>query len=131
MGTDKRMREIFEADRLAPGGKTDGYAWCCAFVSLCTQKLISQSVHYGHVKPPTTASVHDFRTRWAPGQSCLVFTPSDAQYKPAKGDIVVFKFSHIGIVESVQETQVTTIEGNTSHPRRMRRIRSNPFCPGR
>jgi hypothetical protein len=114
MGDDPRMREIFEADSLAPNGQTDGYPWCCAFVSLCVQKLIAQSPFYRHVRPPRTASVSNFRTRWAPSQNCLIFSPADQQYHPHKGDVVVFTFSHIGIVSSVGQNQVRTIEGNTN-----------------
>lgn len=114
MGSDPRMREIFEADWLAPNGQTDGYPWCCAFVSMCVQKLIAQSPFYGHVKPPKTASVSGFRTNWAPAQNCLIFPPTDQQYSPHKGDVVVFTFSHIGIVDTVGQNQVRTIEGNTN-----------------
>ena len=63
MGDDPRMRQIFEADHYAPDGSTDGYPWCCAFVSLCVQRLIAQSPVYGHVTRPVTASVSNFRTR--------------------------------------------------------------------
>jgi hypothetical protein len=114
MGDDPRMREIFEADSLAPGGVTDGYPWCCAFVSLCVQKLILQSAFFRHVQPPRTASVSNFRTRWAPSQSCLVFRPADTAYQPHKGDVVVYTFSHIGIVDTVDAGQLWTIEGNTN-----------------
>jgi hypothetical protein len=114
MGNDPRMREIFDADSLAPGGQTDGYPWCCAFVSLCVQRLIAQSPYYTAVTPPRTASVTNFRTRWAPGQNCLIFPPTDRQNYPHKGDIVVFTFSHIGIVDAVRQNSVTTIEGNTN-----------------
>ena len=114
MGSDPRMREIFSSDWLAPGGVTDGYAWCCSFVSMCVQKLIAQNQFYGHVRPPRTAGVTDFRTNWAPGQNCLIFRPNDRNRRPHKGDIVVFTFSHIGIVDQVGQNQVRTIEGNTN-----------------
>jgi hypothetical protein len=114
MGNDPRMRQIFEADGLAPGGQTDGYPWCCAFVSMCVQRLIAQSPNYNAVTPPRTASVTNFRTRWAPAQNCLIFPPTDRQNYPHKGDIVVFTFSHIGIVDVARQDSVTTIEGNTN-----------------
>jgi len=115
MGSDPRMREIFEADRLSPNGVTDGYPWCCAFVSMCVQKLIDQSYLFSHVRKPYTPSVSNFRTRWAPNQNCLIFNPRNETYSPHKGDIVVYKFSHIGIVESVQANgSLNTIEGNTN-----------------
>ena len=114
IGNDVRLREIFEADRYSRKGATDGYPWCCAFVSMCVQKLIDKSILYGHVKKPYTPSVSNFRTRWAPSQNCLIFNPRDKTYFPHKGDIVVYKFSHIGIVESVNANgSLNTIEGNT------------------
>ena len=117
MGTDPRMREIFEADRLtSKGGKTDGYPWCCAFVSMCVQRLIAQSAFFRHVVPPVTAGVTTFRTRSARSQNCLIFTPSDRAHNPHVGDIVVYTFSHIGIVASVDAGQITAIEGNTTRP---------------
>ena len=114
VGNDRRMREIFESDWLNPGGVTDSYPWCCSFVSMCVQKLIRQHSIYAHVRPPKTASVSGFRTRWAPNQNCLIFPPNDQQRQPHKGDVVVYKFSHIGIVDTTTSRGVTTIEGNTN-----------------
>lgn len=115
MGDDPRMQEIFKADKYAPNGQTDGYPWCCAFVSMCVQKLISASPFYDHVRKPYTPSVHNFRTTWAVQQNCKIFVPNDAKYSPHKGDVVVFTFSHIGIVEKVNRDGIIhTIEGNTN-----------------
>ena len=114
IGGDPRMREIYQADGLWQDGDTDGYPWCCSFVSLCVQHLIRQSPFYGHVQPPRTAGVRKFRTQWAPSQNCLVFAPTDRTRRPHKGDVVVFTFSHIGIVTSTMATGVRTIEGNTN-----------------
>ncbi len=116
MGNDEKMREIFEADNLkGADGATDGYAWCAAFVSLCVQKLIATSLIFRQVKAPRVSSVSAFRNKWAPAQSCLLFTPNDPKFSPHKGDIVVFTFSHIGIVESITSAQqIETIEGNTN-----------------
>lgn len=115
MGDDPRMKEIFEADDLAPGGNTDGYAWCAAFVSLCTQKLIAQYPWaFAGVTPPREPSVSNFLNNWASGQKCLIFKPTSKVIKPMAGDIVVFTFSHIGIVETVGNSAVNTIEGNTN-----------------
>jgi hypothetical protein len=114
MGNDARLREIFEADDLVnKDGTTDGYAWCCAFVSVCIQRLFAMSPMFPTVSAPRVASVHLFRTRWAPEQGCLIFPPS-APHAPHKGDVVVFTFSHIGIVESTGPGAIQTIEGNTN-----------------
>lgn len=114
MGSDRRMREIFEADWHAPRGATDGYPWCASFVSMCVQKLIRQEPLFAHVRPPRTPAVRGFRRNWAPRQNCLIFTPQDPVHRPYKGDVVVYTFSHIGIVDTVTATGVTTIEGNTN-----------------
>jgi hypothetical protein len=114
MGNDRRMREIFESDWLAERGVTDGYPWCCSFVSMCVQKLIRRDPVFSHVTAPRTASVSSFRTRWAPRQNCLIFPPHDPLHRPYRGDVVVYTFSHIGIVAAVNSDGVTAIEGNTN-----------------
>jgi len=114
MGTDPRMREIFESDHLTDNGVTDGYPWCCAFVSLCVQKLIQQRPAYRGLTRPTTASVRRFREVWAPSQHCLQFDAASTEHQPHRGDIVVYTFSHIGIVDAVGEGVLTAIEGNTN-----------------
>jgi hypothetical protein len=115
MGDDPRMREIFEADDLAPGGNTDGYPWCAAFVSLCVQKLLTKHPWYfGAVTAPREPSVSNFLNNWAKAQKCLIFKPGSKVIKAAAGDIVVFTFSHIGIVETPSDASVNTIEGNTN-----------------
>jgi hypothetical protein len=114
MGDDPRLREIFEADDLVnKDGTTDGYAWCCAFVSVCIQRLFAMSPMFPTVRAPRVASVNLFRSRWAQEQGCLIFQPS-APHAPHKGDVVVFTFSHIGIVESTGPGAIQTIEGNTN-----------------
>ncbi len=114
MGTDPRMREIFEADDLTVGGATDGYPWCAAFVSLCVQQLIARfTIRYTGVTPPREASVSRFLNTWAKHQKCLIFKPSSKIIAPQSGDIVVYTFSHIGIVDTAGDRAVTTIEGNT------------------
>ncbi len=115
MGADKRMKEIFESDKYAPNNATDGYPWCAAFVSMCVQKLINKSPYYGNITKPYTPSAYNFRTVWAKNQNCLIFSPNNKVYSPHKGDIVIFTFSHIGIVEKITNAQVVqTIEGNTN-----------------
>ncbi len=113
-GNDPLLKEIFEADNLTIDGKTDGYPWCAAFVSLCVQKLIQQSECYNNTALPKEASVSRFLSNWARLNGCLIFNPDSNSLKPEKGDIVVFTFSHIGIVESVRPREVSIIEGNTN-----------------
>jgi len=113
-GKNQKLIDIFKADDLVIKGKTDGYPWCAAFVSLCTQKLVKGNPFFSGVIPPREASVSNFLNIWAKAQSCEVFKTTDKYKKPQKGDIVVFTFSHIGIVDSVFSGGVNTIEGNTN-----------------
>lgn len=113
-GKSKELLAIFKADDLISGGKTDGYPWCAAFVSFCVQKLVRQSIFFSGLTPPREASVSQFLNVWSKNNNCLIFSPSTKEFKPQKGDIVVFKFSHIGIVESVNGNSIATIEGNTN-----------------
>lgn len=112
-GKSKELLAIFEADDLATAGVTDGYPWCAAFVSFCVQKLLTNSPAFSGVVPPREASVSRFLNIWASNNKCLVFPKDSTLFSPAKGDIVVFNFSHIGIVEEINGKMVTTIEGNT------------------
>ncbi len=114
MGKDPKMKEIFEADDLERGGRTDGTKWCAAFVSLCVQKLIKEKSCYRNIIPPREAAVNHFLRHWAKNQKCHVFEFKGPIFTPQKGDIVIYTFSHIGIVESVSGRILTTIEGNTN-----------------
>lgn len=113
-GSSKKLLEIFEADDLVVKGKTDGYPWCASFVSLCVQKLCKSSTLYHSLVPPREPSVSRFLDIWARDNNCMIFSPSSKVYRPTKGDIVVFTFSHIGIVESNRGAVASTIEGNTN-----------------
>jgi hypothetical protein len=114
IGSDPRMREIFSADNLADKRGTDGYAWCAAFVSLCVQRLVTHNPLFYSVVAPREASVNSFHTRWALAQRCLAFKSGDRTFFPHRGDIIVYIFSHIGIVENVAGNSLQTIEGNTN-----------------
>jgi hypothetical protein len=113
-GDSKELRAIFESDSLSINGVTDGYPWCAAFVSFCVQKLLKNSPSFSITIPPKEASVSRFLNTWAKNNNCLIFPRNSEFFNPQKGDIVVFTFSHIGIVEGVNGRMVTTIEGNTN-----------------
>jgi hypothetical protein len=69
---------------------------------------------YDTLNPPREPSVSRFLNVWSKQNNCLVFKANDKVLKPSKGDIVVFTFSHIGIVESNHGNIISTIEGNTN-----------------
>lgn len=100
---------------------TEGYKnrepWCAAFVAW----VIAEAMRRGHAlglteaTRPKSAAVRDWLT-WAekPSSGALVFHVGDKDHKPDDGDIVVFTFSHIGIVAGpLTNGYFRTVEGNT------------------
>ena len=80
----------------------DTYAWCAAFVSWCADKAgISTDTipKFARVQSEGEAA---FRS-WGRFRS--------GAYKPEPGDLIFYS-GHVGIVESVDENGVTSIEGN-------------------
>jgi hypothetical protein len=95
-----------------------GWPWCCAFVDWCIREFLNENPALASITletRPKTASVFEFRD-WAESTGQLVFSPSQVgTYNLQAGDIVVFSFSHIGIVAGpAQGSQFPTIEGNTN-----------------
>lgn len=80
----------------------DGNAWCMMFVQWCFNQA-------GLTLEHKSASCYETRDWWQSHHPDRVFKQTA---KP--GDIVIFNFSHTGIVESDNGSTVTTIEGNTS-----------------
>lgn len=101
-----------------PTGEADRQPWCAAFVAWCVlQGMIREPLlAVGERTRPRSAAVRDW-IPWAmkPEHGCVVFGPRDPKWQPEPGDIVVFTFSHIGIVEGFDgwAKGLRTIEGNT------------------
>lgn len=79
----------------------DGQPWCMSFVQWCFAQA-------GYPLPHRTGSCSallSWYRRYAP--ECIVTTP-----RPR--DIIIYNFGHTGMVESVQPSTITAIEGNTS-----------------
>ena len=86
---------------------TDGQAWCAAFVSWCMNEAFGGNTNKlnAALRGGKSASVSVLRDQ---------FKKANAMSStPQPGDIVLYK-GHTGIVESVNGTKLTTIEGNTS-----------------
>ena len=80
----------------------DNYAWCAAFVSWCASKAgVGADVipRFARVQSEGEAT---FRS-WGRFRS--------SNYRPDPGDLIFYS-GHVGIVESVDEDSVTSIEGN-------------------
>jgi hypothetical protein len=93
-GSSKKMLEIFNADDLFVKGKTDGYPWCAAFVSLCVQKLCQRSPFFSALIPPREPSVSRFLNVWAKHNKCTIFKPNDKTLEAVKGYCCIYFFSH-------------------------------------
>lgn len=90
----------------------NGVAWCVIFLWWCFREAGASELFYGGGK---TASCGQLRAYAATHGQWV----ADGEYRP--GDLVIFDFpntgaetDHIGIVESVSGSILTTIEGNTS-----------------
>lgn len=85
----------------------DGYPWCAAAVSYWTQAWANESGKMNF--PPRLAAVSLF-DEWADKHKLHMCS------KPTPNAIVVFNFSHVAVVESVNPDgqTITTIEGNTN-----------------
>jgi hypothetical protein len=89
--------------------------WCAAFVSWCVQEADRRMDALSFPVPPRFSAVADYLP-WAAREDvgALTFSPRDQVYRPQAGDLAVFIFSHIGIVESYGgRLSVVTVEGNT------------------
>ena len=79
--------------------------WCAMFVSWCANEAgISKNIIPKHAA--CAQGVEWFKRKgWWQGRD----------YIPKEGDIIYFTKSHVGIVESVEDGYVNTIEGNTTN----------------
>lgn len=87
----------------------NGVAWCAIFVSWCANKA-----GVSNVVPDSFSSVSQFQS-WYSNKG--LYRKKDS-YTPKAGDIMIQKSggaSHIGIVESVNSSGFTAIEGNSSN----------------
>jgi hypothetical protein len=101
-------------------------AWCVVFIWWVMRKAgVPETVFpkVASVFKQKNANVRDFfkaRDRF-----------KSASSMPEKGDLVVFKKSHIGIVENVEGNTISTVEGNASdRVRRHSYSRTNPDIDG-
>lgn len=95
----------------------NGVAWCAIFVSWCANHAGVSSV-----VPDSFSSVSQFQS-WYSNKGLY---RKKGNYTPQPGDIMIQKSagaSHIGIVESVNSSGFTAIEGNSSN--RVQRVTYN------
>jgi len=112
-----RIREYQGATWLRPGA----WPWCAAFVDWVirewlkeedARKWLNLSVEAAADFRPQTAGAWDL-VNWARRQRGRVSILTE-EAKAQPGDIIVFDFSHVGIVEADAGATIRTIEGNTN-----------------
>jgi len=101
-------------DSTSLGGQ--GWPWCAAFVDWCVQQFAKEAgTKITHV-PRTTAAFG--LITWGNDNHYPVFNPpvGAKDIKPKPGDIVVYEFSHTGIVsrEGDSAHDFYAVEGNTN-----------------
>jgi hypothetical protein len=99
-----------------------GWPWCAAFVDWCVEQFLIKFPHTTKVvlaNRPRTAAAFGLRT-WGIDNGCKIFHPlnnSTGNIAPSRSDLVVYSFSHCGIVSGPgsQPGQFQAIEGNTNN----------------
>jgi hypothetical protein len=108
-----QIREFLDADSYKPNATDDGYPWCASFVC----RIVQLAMHGREwtFQRPTTPGAWAFE-KWSLAQDRSTWTRKPAGRDIARGDIVVFNFSHIGIAVGMPDKHgwVRTVEGNTN-----------------
>ena len=113
----ERIRDYQEATDLAPAA----WPWCAAFVDWCLREWLmtpevvawlNLQVSTPEEWRPKTALAYGF-IGWARSRPKTTIILHDRDMA-RPGDIVVFDFSHVGIIESESGSQIVTLEGNTN-----------------
>ena len=111
------IAEFFAADNYKPNAADDGYAWCAAFVCRIVQlAMVATGLQETPTfKRPRTPGAWAFET-WCKGVDYTAVLKKPAGADIRRGDIVIFKFSHIGIAVGSPDANgyVVTVEGNTN-----------------
>ncbi len=86
-----------------------GWPWCAAFVDWCVQEMCRQYPTITRFSPHTASAFG--LVDWGKANGALILNSN-----PQRGDIVVFPFSHCGIVtrKLYSEDGFHTVEGNTN-----------------
>lgn len=90
-----------------------GWAWCAAFVCYCFREASRVQGIKHSFSLPRTAGAFNFEA-WARKNSKYIEIFHAPFSSIIPGDVVIFKFSHIGIsVGEMKNGRVDTVEGNT------------------
>lgn len=107
------INEYLSATTIGPGD----HPWCAAFISWCMREALRINKKHGlNIEEwrCKSARVFDWE-KWAKNRNLqLIYDCKDLAHR---GDIIIYDFSHIGIVGFNQENpsqKIITIEGNTN-----------------
>jgi len=90
----------------------EAWPWCAAFVCWLVREAIRTDGPYTFARP-TTAGAWDFEN-WSKKQDNSTHTLRNPGNDIKAGDIVIFKFSHVGLcIRGAEAGRIRTIEGNT------------------
>ena len=116
-GTSNRGLRVDEYQRATWLEQKDWGAWCAAFVCWCVREAMKETntKETPGFRRPRTAGAWDFE-RWSLAQDSTTQTRKPPGNDIQPGDLIVFKFSHIGIAQSAPDRSgnFTTIEGNSN-----------------
>lgn len=110
------LQPFFDADNYDPNGSArgdSGYAWCAAFVCWCAMvAMAGRSITFARPRTPSAWGME----AWSRAQDRSTHTLSDPEDDIKRGDIVVYKFSHVGIAASNADHtgHFWAVEGNTN-----------------
>lgn len=105
-----RVDEYKAATNLPPH---ESWPWCAAFVDWCVREAMKGGTYT--FKRPTTAGAWDLE-RWSREQDESTQTKRDPGSDIKPGDIVIYRFSHVGIAHSSPNADgyFRAVEGNTN-----------------
>jgi hypothetical protein len=105
------VNEYKTATNLPP---KESWPWCAAFIDWLVREAMKSDGPYTF-KRPTTAGAWDLEN-WSLAQDDSTNTKRNPGTDIKAGDIVIFKFSHVGLAISnayKSTANVDTVEGNT------------------
>lgn len=104
-----RVDQYKSATNLPPH---ESWPWCAAFIDWLVREAMRDGGPYTFARP-TTAGAWDLEN-WSKKQDDSTHTLRNPGRNIAPGDVVIFKFSHVGLAIGAPDGDyVTTIEGNT------------------
>lgn len=112
-----KVREYQAATELPPGR----WPWCAAFVDWCLREWLKdastqtwlnlKTTSYNRWLPKTAAAFGFLKWAKNRAETTKILSSKD---RPKPGDIVVYDFSHVGIVTDALANSIEAVEGNTN-----------------